>query len=453
VAPSDAQLRAVGEACDVSSRPLFVAAPLRVAASRELRQAPAPGAATRHMELDLGGSGLQYGTADTLYVCPENDGGLVAAVAARLGVDAGAWFSLAPRAAPAAGAAAAPPPPPLFPTPCTVRAALTHFLDIAGPPRRDLLRALARFASAPAEREELAASAAAWHKGARGGGGFLEVLRAFPSLAPPWEAVAQLLPRLSPRAYTIASSPLLHPQRLAICVSVLEAPRASGGAVKGVCSNFLARLRVGDAARVMVRPSIFKLPADRALPVVLVGPGTGVAPMRAFLQERRAVRERGATLGSAVLFFGCRGRDEDFIYREEFEGALGDGLLDALHTAFSRERAEKVYVQHLVEREGAAMWALLQRGAHVFVCGGKAMGADVKRAFERVRRWGQKQSRCAHPHPACQSHTHYLTPPHPPHTHTYVLAQVAEAHGGQTSGAAFVKSLSAEGRYVQELWS
>jgi NADPH-ferrihemoprotein reductase len=216
----------------------------------------------------------------------------------------------------------------------------------------------------------------------------------------------QLAPRLQPRVYTVASSALAQPGRLAIVASVLDAPKPGPDAarrMRGVATTQLERIaRAGAGAgegkgeregaapvfvRALVRPSTFRLPPDARTPVILVGPGTGVAPMRAFLHERRALRARGAAVGEAVLFFGCRRRGEDFILRGELESFLADGTLSALHTAFSREGAEgapRVYVQQLVRAEAPALLALVARGAHVYVCGGTEMGKDVLAAFEAV---------------------------------------------------------------------
>jgi len=202
---------------------------------------------------------------------------------------------------------------------------------------------------------------------------------------------------------------------------------------------------VGHTLRVSIRPSSFRLPRDHKTPLIMVGPGTGIAPFRAFVAERTHVlaghvgEEGGSSpLGEAVLFFGCRSRDEDYIYAEELAVAARTGVLTALHVAFSRERGgQKVYVQHLMEEHGSALWALLQQppsppgsgdssssggggsgsvgGAHVFVCGGTRMGVDVSAAFERI----------------------------------------AAKHGGLSSekATAFVRGLQVAGRYTQELWT
>src|SRR3546814_390722 len=124
----------------------------------------------------------------------------------------------------------------------------------------------------------------------------------------------------------------------------------NGGKFYGVCSSYVQRLRSGvDTCRVFIRESSFRLPRNPATPVVMVGPGTGIAPMRALLQERRFQRTvQNASTGENILFFGCKNRELDFIYRDELEQFQDDGTLTTTHLAFSREQSHKVYVQHLM---------------------------------------------------------------------------------------------------------
>ena len=205
----------------------------------------------------------------------------------------------------------------------------------------------------------------------------------------------------------------------------------------GVCSNELLRKDASSTnsngndngngngtgtgehtVRCFVRTSTFRLPKDKAKPIIMVGPGTGIAPMRAFLEERSEIISRGdgsAGLGDATLFFGCRHENADYIYRDELKAHLASGALTSLHTAFSRDGKDKVYVQHLIKRESKAVHAMLNGGAHVYVCGGTRMGKDVKEAIAD--------------------------------------AVSAAAPMGLAKAREFVASLEKEGRYVQELWS
>jgi NADPH-ferrihemoprotein reductase len=187
--------------------------------------------------------------------------------------------------------------------------------------------------------------------------------------------------------------------------------------LEGVASHTLARAAVGDMLSVFVRRSTFVMPPDPATPMVMVGPGTGVAPMRALLQERRHQRVvEGAAPGPTHLFFGCRRRDEDYVYRDDIEGFLADGTLHGLHLAFSREQERKVYVQHRLEEAGALVWDLLAtRRGYLYVCGATRMGHDVAAALEAL----------------------------------------AQRLGGMDAPAAhqWVRTMQTEGRYIQELWS
>jgi len=152
----------------------------------------------------------------------------------------------------------------------------------------------------------------------------------------------------------------------------------------GAASSYLTRFAAGDAARVRayVEPNPrFRLPEDPARDIIMIGPGTGVAPFRGFLQERAALKAAGKTLGPAILFFGCRHPDQDFIYREELEAFAAQGVCE-LRTAFSRHEGKRVYVQDLVKAEARKLWAMLEAAAHVYVCGdGSRMEPDVKRAL------------------------------------------------------------------------
>jgi cytochrome P450/NADPH-cytochrome P450 reductase len=209
----------------------------------------------------------------------------------------------------------------------------------------------------------------------------LDLLERFPACELPFTAYLQMLPLMTPRYYSISSSPVRSPERCSITVGVLRGPAPSGeGEFLGVCSNDLAGRGPGARINAFVKESKsgFALPADAAAPIVMIGPGTGLAPFRGFLQERRALREAGHTLGRALLFFGCRRRDEDFIYRDELETYAADGIVE-LHVAFSREGPEKRYVQHLIAERADDVFGALDAGATLYVCGdGNAMEPQVR---------------------------------------------------------------------------
>ncbi len=232
----------------------------------------------------------------------------------------------------------------------------------------------------------------------------------------PVDATAQewagVLKRLQPRQYSISSTPLLDPSRVSLTVSVLRFPNIRGQIRKGVASTFLADLPDGGEVPVFVqRAPHFRTPADPATAMIMVGPGTGVAPFLGFLHERQARGARGANW----LFFGEQRRDTDFYYADELLALRDAGTLDRLDLAFSRDQRNKVYVQDRMREHGAQLWSWLQDGAHFYVCG------DASRMAKDVDR---------------------------------TLREIAVAHGHLTPEAAeaYVKQLSADKRYVRDVY-
>ena len=201
----------------------------------------------------------------------------------------------------------------------------------------------------------------------------------------PFNVYLEMLPPLRPRYYSISSSPLVSPNACAITVAVVSEPhRAGTGTFEGICSNYLRPQRAKNVVYAFVKDtkSAFRLPAEPATPVIMIGPGTGLAPFRGFLQERAALKKQGKTVGPTHLFFGCRRPDQDFIYADELKAFEAEGTTK-LHVAFSRSAGQpKAYVQNLVTREAAALWELLQKGAHIYVCGDASkMAPAVRTAF------------------------------------------------------------------------
>ncbi|MFF9578312.1 molybdopterin-dependent oxidoreductase [Streptomyces rubiginosohelvolus] len=225
-------------------------------------------------------------------------------------------------------------------------------------------------------------------------------------------AWAEVLGPLRPRLYSIASSPLEDPHRMRLTVSVIRYESALGRIRKGVASTFLADAEPDSPVPVFVqRNDRFRPPADPAIPMIMVGPGTGVAPFLGFLEERRALGHSGANW----LFFGEQHRATDFYYREELDAMSRSGTLTRLDTAFSRDQRAKVYVQDRMREHGAQLWSLLRDGAHLYVCGDASrMAKDVDRA----------------------------------------LRDIAVAHGGldPDAAAAQVKQLASDRRYVRDVY-
>jgi sulfite reductase (NADPH) flavoprotein alpha-component len=183
---------------------------------------------------------------------------------------------------------------------------------------------------------------------------------------------------LQPRLYSISSSLKAHPGRVSLTVDTVRYQIAKRQRL-GVASTFLAeRVRPGDTVKVYVQKAHnFGLPADPTVPIIMVGPGTGIAPFRAFLHERMATKARGRNW----LFFGHQRRDRDFFYEDELAGMRAAGVLTRLSLAWSRDDKAKFYVQDRMRQVGREVWDWLADGAHVYICGAVRMGQDVERAL------------------------------------------------------------------------
>ncbi|MEN3322005.1 MAG: sulfite reductase flavoprotein alpha-component [Mycobacterium sp.] len=207
----------------------------------------------------------------------------------------------------------------------------------------------------------------------------LDVVQEFTVRAEP-EQWQEVLVRLTPRNYSISSSPLVSPHEVQLTVSVVRYRGADGGQRGGVCSTFLAD-RAAAAPVFLQRSPHFRPPEDGATPMIMVGPGTGIAPFRGFLQERRALGHSGRNW----LFFGDQHRSENFYYRDDLEDMVRDGFLNRLDLAFSRDQADRVYVQHKMLDYGADVWRWLDDGAHFYVCGDAGrMAKDVDAALTTI---------------------------------------------------------------------
>lgn len=308
----------------------------------------------RHIELDLGDSGITYEPGDSVAVHPVNNPELIEAILAKLGVDADHT---------PAG------------TDVPVGELLTSHLEICTPSR-----ALQALVAARTPNAEAAAAlscsdpsvVSSWLHGR-------DVLDLLELADLTLDEVLAVLRPLQCRDYSIASSPRVHPGRLHLTVAAVRyhcRARARGG----VASTFLADR--GHSARIHIRPNHnFRLPASD-VPIIMVGPGTGIAPFRAFLHERQAT----SAPGKAWLFFGDRRRATDFLYGDELTGFVDCGVLTRLDVAFSREADEpKTYVQHRMKENAAEFFAWLQDGAHLYVCGdADHMAKDVDHALHEI---------------------------------------------------------------------
>jgi len=316
----------------------------------------------RHVKIDLSPSGLSYEPGDSIGVLAPNDPDLVEACLRMLG---------------AAGTELAPCPDG---TMRTAREALTWQVDIARPLDRTL-DLLAMSAGNAAEAARIRRLADGDDGAEPADADLLDLLDAFPSARPRLFDLVKSLPSLKPRLYSIASSPRAEAGQVDLCVGVVRAERR-GRVRHGIASSFLAhRAALHGEILATFQRSHFRLPADFATPVIMVGPGTGIAPFRAFLQERAAQQ----VAGPAWLFFGDQHQATDFLFADELKAWLADGTLSRLDTAWSRDQAKKVYVQDLMRSHAADLWRWLQDGAHFYVCGdAMRMAKDVDFALREV---------------------------------------------------------------------
>ncbi len=322
-----------------------------------------PGSAKQvfHHEINLAGSGLDYEAGDALGVCPKNCPELVDQILAAIGAKGDETHAVGG-------------------SPISLREALMAHYDIQKP-SSELLAAVAALAAdselVPLLVPERAADLKAWLFGRD----VLDVLK----LANGKLGSTQLLPllrKLAPRLYSISSSPKAHPGEVHLTVGAVRY-EAHGRVKKGVASIYLAeRAGGGEKIRVFVQKSHgFRLPADHSLPVIMVGPGTGIAPFRAFLEEREVAGGKGKNW----LFFGDQKRGTDFLYEEQIMGWTKSGLLSRLDLAFSRDQAEKIYVQDRMMENAAELWKWLSEGAYFYVCGDASrMAKDVDKALHSI---------------------------------------------------------------------
>ena len=234
----------------------------------------------------------------------------------------------------------------------SIHALLADYVELQDVASRAHIRTLANYTECPFTKTALEALAADNSTAYREEvllkrKSIIDLLEQFPACKLPLEIYLEMLPPLAPRYYSISSSPLHADGRCSITVGVVRGPARSGrGAFAGVCSNFISRQAEGSVVYAFVKDtkSHFYLPQDPKVPVIMIGPGTGLAPFRGFLQERAAMKAKGMAVGTSLLFFGCRHEKQDFLYADELKEFASQGVTE-LHVAFSRMQSEKVYVQ------------------------------------------------------------------------------------------------------------
>jgi sulfite reductase (NADPH) flavoprotein alpha-component len=337
--------------------------PARLVVNRRL-SGPESEKDTRHFELDLIGWGLTFEVGDSLAVYATNDPQLVDEIIHALGATGNEQV------------------PRQKGEPTTLRQALLRDYSITQPTPK-FLKAIAQRASAaptldyllaPDRKQDL--QTYLW------GMEVIDFLIEHPSARFTPEEFVGLLTKLQPRLYSVASSLKAYPDQVHFIVDVVRY-ESHGRVRKGVCSSFLAER--ADDVPVPVYPSVakyFHLPEDSDTPIIMVGPGTGIAPFRAYLQERKVTGAKGKNW----LFFGSQHQRCDFAYGEEFDAFKKEGLLTRLHCAWSRDQSQKIYVQHKMTENAAEIWKWLDaEGAHFFVCGdARRMAKDVDATLRKI---------------------------------------------------------------------
>lgn len=373
-----------------------------------------------HIEVDIEGSRIRYDAGDHVAVYPTNNTDLVDRLGELLKIDMDTVFTMTNLDEDSSKKHP-------FPCPTTYRTALLHYVDISAIPRTHILLELAKYTEDNEQKSKLELMSGTTPEGKALYQKWIvddvrhltHILEDLNSCAPPVDHLLELLPRLQPRFYSIASSAKIHPTSVHICGVVVEYATPTGRTNKGVATTWLReKIAVGEdypKVPIYVRRSQFRLPNRVQTPVIMIGPGSGLAPFRGFIQERAWQKEQNKPVGPTLLYFGCRNKGHDYIYQDELEAWAENGVLD-LHVAFSRDQAEKKYVTHLLRETGEKVWKLLDQGGHLYVCGdAKMMAKDVRN----------------------------------------IVKEISQEHGGMSSTEAetFVKKLETQKRYSADVWS
>jgi cytochrome P450 / NADPH-cytochrome P450 reductase len=368
----------------------FTAGPMTVRVNRELHRKDGEHASdrsTRHIELELP-TGVTYRAGDHLGVIPHNNERVVKRVAARFGFDRDVYIRLRRTTNRKT----------FLPVEQTISVyrLLGDYVELQDVATRSELQTLLAYTECPPEKIRLAAwvsddeTSQARYKEevlARRKS-LIDLLEEFPACQLPFEIYLEMLGPLRPRYYSISSSPLVAERSCSITVAVVEGPARSGrGTFAGVCTNYLRGQTSGSVIYAFVKDtkSAFRLPDDPAVPIIMIGPGTGLAPFRGFLQERAVLKAQGKRVGKSLLFFGCRHPQQDFIYEDELRRFAEQGVTE-LRAAFSRVgAAQKCYVQNEIYARRDEVWQMIEEGAAVYVCGDAGrMAPDVRRTFAAV---------------------------------------------------------------------
>lgn len=382
-------------------RPAIVseqAYPLTVVANEELVadatglwdfsiEPPRPSAKSITIELP---DGVTYGTGNHLAVFAKNHPALVIRALARLGVDRDQVLRLDQ---PAGGRTHLP-----VGTPVTAGLLFCEFLELQDVATRSQIQTLAEYTQCPWTRPQLQAYTADTREAEERYQSeilnkrvsVLNLLERFSAVELPLAVFLEMMGPIRPRFYSISSAPLVNPRHVRLTVGLLEGPALSGGGqYRGTCSSYMAQLKPGDAVYGYVRvPSpAFAPPGDPATPLILIGPGTGIAPLRGFLEERAWQQANGTQVGLSQVFVGCRHPQHDYFYRQEMQHWEQAGIAQ-VHTAYSAVTGHPArFVQDAIAGAADTVWQAIQDGAYIYVCGdGRRMAPAVREALAAIYR-------------------------------------------------------------------
>lgn len=331
-----------------------------------------------HMEFDITGTDLKYAIGDALGIYARNREEDVSEFLEMYGLNANDTASIKTKTGV-----------------LEVRTAeqiVTQLLDLFGRPSRRFYSALAPFATDEKQKEKLDFLA-----GKEGGFEFkkrveqtvtfADLLKEFSSARPTLAELCDIVPEIKPRHYSIASAQSMHPNSVHLLIVLVEWQTPDGKQRYGQATKYLVDLPVGSTVSVCVKPSVMTLPEDPTAPVVMAGLGTGMAPFRAFIQERAMQAAAGIKVGPMSLYFGSRSMFQEYLYGDELEAYNASGLLTNLRCAFSRDGPKKVYIQHRLQDDARQLHEYLESKGQFYLCGPTWPAGDVQdaitAAFER----------------------------------------------------------------------
>jgi cytochrome P450/NADPH-cytochrome P450 reductase len=393
-APSVAkQLYEVELLGEVESLDPFVASvgarSIRILHTRELHRKDGPHPSprsTRHIEVALP-AGMSYQAGDHLGVLARNCAAQIKRVAAHFQFDKESQIRLHKTDTRRTHLP--------IDEPIRVYDLLSEYVELQEPATRTQIKRMVEYTQDPAEKAKLvelsgddeAGQARYRQEVLAKRTSLIDLLEEYPSCHLPFSLYLELLSPLHVRYYSISSSPLVAEDSCSITVGVVRGPAKSGhGTFEGVCSTYLSERESGDIVYGFAKDtkSRFRLPENPQAPMIMIGPGTGLAPFRGFLQERAVLKAQGKEVGKSLLYFGCRHPEQDFIYQDELQAFAEQGITD-LSVAFSRLDGKKAYVQDKIKEDQDKVWQLLQEGAIVYICGDASkMAPDVRKAFAAI---------------------------------------------------------------------